>query len=309
MMMNFADRLISAIDQKKNPSIIGLDTELAKIPHILQDKYRDASDPFKAASDCMLEFNLKILDAIKDTVPAVKVQIAFYEQYGYHGIRAFHETVKAAKARGLVVITDGKRNDIGNTARAYADAHIGTVSVFGKTLPGFDADGITVNAYLGTDGVQPFVDNIKKFGKGIFVLVKTSNPSSGELQDVSCGSAKVYEVMARLVDRWGQGTAGTKGYQSVGAVVGATYPKEADSIRRLIPKSIILVPGYGAQGGGALDAMPCFNADGYGAIIHSARAVIYAGSGPDFAEKAHAASVKMKEDITTALQNKGIYPW
>jgi orotidine-5'-phosphate decarboxylase len=308
--MNFADRLLQAIDDRKNPSIIGLDTELSKVPVFLQEKHQKAgSDPFQQASACMLEFNEHILDAIKGIVPAVKVQIAFYEQYGWQGIRAFQETVARAKRLGFVVVIDGKRNDIGNTARAYANAHIGTVDVFGKKLAGFDADAVTVNAYLGSDGVQPFVDTIKQLGKGIFVLVKTSNPSSGELQDLSCDGRKIYEVMAGLVDRWGKETVGERGYQSVGSVVGATYPKEAESIRRLLPRSIILVPGYGAQGGGADDAMPCFNADGYGAVIHSARAVIYAGSGPDYAEKARAAAEKMRDDITVSLKKKGIYPW
>jgi orotidine-5'-phosphate decarboxylase len=308
--MNFADKLLNAIDEKRNPGIVGLDSDIEKIPMFLQEQFRGRySEPFEDSAECVFEFNKRIIAAIRDIVPAVKVQIAFYEQYGHYGIRTFKKTVDLARKNGLVVVEDGKRNDIGNTARAYADAHIGKIRMFGKSYPCLDLDCITVNPYLGIDGVQPFINNVKKYGKGIFVLVKTSNPSSGDLQDLESGKKKIYEVMAGLVNKWGEGTEGKRGYASVGAVVGATYPREAKTLRKLMPRAVFLVPGYGAQGGGADDAMPCFNTDGYGAIIHSARGVIYAGTAEDFADKARQAALKMRQDIGAAMKKRGIYPW
>ena len=308
--MNFADKLLNKIDEKQNPAVIGLDSDIAKIPEFLKNEFKDKfNDPFEAAAECVFEFNKRIVNVVKDIVPAVKIQIAFYEQYGFNGIKAFKRTVNLARKNNLVVIEDGKRNDIGNTARAYADAHIGKVNLFGELFPCLDLDCITVNPYLGIDGVQPFIDNVKKYGKGIFVLVKTSNQSSGELQDLNSGDKRIYEIMAELVNKWGQSTEGSSGYRPIGAVVGATYPKEAELLRERMPKSIFLVPGYGAQGGGADDAMPCFNKDGKGAIIHSARAVIFASSDEDFDRKAEEAALKMKEEIKEAMKKKGIYPW
>jgi len=308
--MNFADRLLNAIDEKQNPGIVGLDTDIGKIPESLQEQFKGrCSEPFEDAAVCVFEFNRRIIAAIRDIVPAVKIQIAFYEQYGHYGLRTFKKTVDFARKNGLIVIEDGKRNDIGNTARAYADAHIGRIDLFGKRVPCFDVDCITVNPYLGIDGVKPFINNVKEHGKGIFVLVKTSNPSSGELQDLSSGKKKIYEIMAGLVDKWGEATVGNRGYKSVGAVVGATFPKEAETLRKLMPKGIFLVPGYGAQGGGADGTMPCFNKDGYGAIVNSSRGVIFAGSGEDFDEKAQEAALKMREDLTGAMKKHGIYPW
>lgn len=306
--MNFADKLLNAIDEKENPAVIGLDSDIAKIPESLKKEFKDRfEDSFEAAAECVFEFNRRIISSVKDIVPAVKIQIAFYEQYGFNGIKAFKKTIDLARKNNLIVIEDGKRNDIGNTARAYANAHIGKVNLFGNQFPCFDLDCITVNPYLGIDGVKPFIDNVKEHGKGIFVLVKTSNPSSGELQDLMSKDKKIYEIMAELVDKWGQGTEGSLGYNSVGAVVGATYPKEADVLRKIMPKTIFLVPGYGAQGGGADDAMPCFNKDGKGAIIHSARGVIFAGHEQDFDKKAEQAALKMKEDIKEAMKRKGIF--
>jgi len=318
-MKNFADRLIDTIGKKKNPSIIGLDTELLKVPGFLRDKYAGKhGDSFEAASLCILEFNRRLIDSLKAVVPAVKIQSAFYEQYGFHGVKAFMETAEYAKAAGLIVVGDVKRNDIGNTSRAYSKAYLGRSEVFSEKRPAFDLDCITVNPYLGTDGVAPFVEDVKEFGKGIFVLVKTSNPSSSELQNLEAGlkseRKKIYEVVAELVRKWGEGTAGKMGYNSVGAVVGATFPEEAKKLRKIMEKAVFLVPGYGAQGGGAGDAANCFNPDGYGAIVHSARDVIYAfqksgGKEEDFAAAAKAAAMKMKEDLTTALEERKICPW
>jgi len=308
--MNFADKLLNAIDEKQNPAVVGLDSDIAKIPEFLKNEFKEKFDcPFEAAAECVFEFNKRVIDVVKDTVPAIKVQLGFYEPLGWFGIRTVIKTIKYGKQNGLVVIEDAKRNDIGNTAKGYADAHIGKINLFGKELPCFDTDAITVNPYLGIDGVKPFIDNVKQHGKGIFVLVKTSNPSSGELQDLVSGDKKIYEIMAELVNKWGAGTEGSSGYRPVGAVVGATYPKEAEVLRQKMPKSIFLVPGYGAQGGGADDAMPCFNKDGKGAIIHSARGVIFAGSGEDFDKKAGEAALRMKEEINEAMKKKDIYPW
>jgi len=308
--MNFADKLLNTIDEKQNPAVVGLDSDIAKIPEFLKKEFKERFDcPFEAAAECVFEFNKRIINAVKGIVPAVKLQIAFYEQYGYNGIKTFKRTINFARKNALIVIEDGKRNDIGNTARAYADAHIGKVNLFNELLPCLDLDCITVNPYLGIDGVKPFIDNVKQHGKGIFVLVKTSNPSSGELQDLVSGDKKIYEIMAELVNKWGEGTEGSSGYRPVGAVVGATYPKEAEVLRKIMPKSIFLVPGYGAQGGGADDAMPCFNKDGKGAIIHSARGVIFAGSGEDFDKKAEEAALRMKEEINEAMKKKEIWRW
>lgn len=308
--MNFADKLINAIDEKQNPAIVGLDSDISKIPEFLQKEFKEKFDnPFKAAAECVFEFNKRIINAIKDIIPAVKIQIAFYEQYSHHGIEVFKKTIDLARKNKLIVIEDGKRNDVGNTAQAYANAHIGKVNLFNKLFSCLDLDCITVNPYLGIDGVKPFIDNVKKHGKGIFILVKTSNQSSGDLQDLKSGDKKIYEIMAELVNKWGKGTEGIKGYRAVGAVVGSTYPKEAEILRKIMPKSIFLVPGYGAQGSGADDAMPCFNKDGYGAIIHSARSIIFAGHDQDFDKKAYISTLKMKEDIKTAMQKQGIYPW
>ncbi len=315
-MENFADRLICAIEKKQNSSVVGLDPRLEQIPSYIQEKnIKKFGKNFKAAGEAILEFNKGIIDAVYEIVPAVKPQIAFYEQYGPEGIQAFIETVNYAKDKGLVTIEDGKRNDIKSTAAAYGNAHIGKVDVFGQEKPCFDVDAITVNAYLGIDGVQPFLENVKKYQKGIFVLVKTSNPSSGELQDLQSENQTIYEIMAELCNKWGENTEGKRGYSPVGAVVGATYPKQAETLRKIMPSCIFLVPGYGAQGGGADDVIPCFNKDGYGAIVNSSRGIIFAFkkdekyTEKDFVEAAHQAALKMKEDITSSMKKNNIYPW
>ncbi len=312
-MKNFANTLNDAIEGKKNPSIIGLDSDFSKLPSFIRDKYRDYGDPFDAAGKCMLEFNRGIIDSVKGIVPAVKLQSAFYEQYGPAGVRAFLETAQYAKDKGLMVIGDLKRNDIGNTSRAYSSAYIGRSLLPSGSGAAFGLDAITVNPYLGSDGIKPFLDDVKK-GKGIFILVKTSNPSSSEIQDLVSGGRKIYEIVAGLVDGWGRDLRGKlDDYCPVGAVVGATYPEEARSLRRIMPRSIFLVPGYGAQGGSADDVVPCFNEDGLGALIHSARGVIFSyqkkGREEEYGEYAKAAAESMREDISAALKKAGIYPW
>lgn len=319
MASNFADRLLDAINKKQNPSIVGLDTTFHNIPSFICEEQKNKFGPsFEAIGASIFEFNKKIIDAVADLVSAVKQQMAFYEKYGPFGVKAFIDTSEYAKKRGLIVVEDAKRNDIGSTAQAYSDGHLGTVEFWdGLRKPCIDVDCITVNPYLGSDGINPFVEDVKKYGKGIFVLVKTSNPSSGEFQDIKTESGKLnFVVMAENVSKWGEGTEGEKGYRSVGAVVGATYPQQAKIIRQIIPKAIFLVPGYGAQGGGAKDVMPCFNKDGYGALIHSARGIIFAyqtekykTKQEDFDKAAKAAAEDMKEDISKALKDAGIFPW
>jgi orotidine-5'-phosphate decarboxylase len=315
----FADRLMDTIEKKQNPSDVGLDPRFESIPESIRNEQRGKyGETFEAVGASIYEFNRGIIDAVKDIVPAVKPQMAFYEQYGYHGVKAFMDTAEYARKSGLIVIGDVKRNDIGSTARAYSDGHLGTVEFWnGQRAKSFDVDAITVNAYLGSDGVKPFVEDVKNHSKGIFVLVKTSNPSSGELQDlVTQGGETNYVVMARNVHAWGDGTQGERGYQSVGAVVGATYPKDAEVLRGVMPKSYFLVPGYGAQGGGAADAMPSFNKDGYGAIVNSSRGIIFAyQKGPfkrapeEYAAAAAASAQAMKDDLTKAMKEAGICPW
>ncbi|MCD6414971.1 MAG: orotidine-5'-phosphate decarboxylase [Candidatus Diapherotrites archaeon] len=293
-MRNFADILLAAIDKKQNPSVVGLDPRLDRIP----DSIKEGKTPGEA----ILDFNKGIIDAISHVVPMVKPQIAFYEQYGADGIRAFIETIEYARSKKLLVLEDVKRNDIGSTAKAYAEAHLGGA---------FGGDAVTVNAYLGSDGVKPFLEKTSE-GKGLFILVKTSNPSSGELQDKLLDDGRaVYELMAELVDKWGNDCIGERGYSAVGAVVGATYPKEAELLRKVMPRAIFLVPGYGAQGGGADDVVPCFNPDGYGAVVNSSRGVIFAYEklGGEFDEAAGRAAEAMREDISKALKKADKWPW
>ncbi len=320
-MTNAADRLMDAIDKKKNPSVVGLDPRVALIPdHIKKEAMKEGFEPFEIVHNAIIKFNHAIIDEIADIVPAVKPQMAFYEQYGHWGVRAMENTILYAKQNGLIVIEDVKRNDIGSTAKGYADGHLGMVErLEGTKTSSYAADMITVNPYLGTDGIKPFVDVCKEYDKGIFVLAKTSNPSSGEIQDKKLkNGTTVYETVARLIDGWGKDVVGSRGYSSVGAVVGATYPEEAHRLRKIMPKAIILVPGYGAQGGTADDVVPCFNDDGYGAIVNSSRGINFAYQkepycndfGPEqFAEASRAAALDMKDSILTALEKANKLPW
>jgi len=304
-MKNFADRLNEAIKEKGSPICVGLDPRLNQIPgHITEAAAKEHKDPFVAAAAAIIEFNKGIIDAVHDLVPCVKPQIAFYEIYGAAGVQAFKETIDYAQSKGLLVIADVKRNDIGSTAKAYADAYLGMTDVYGESRAAFDADAITVTPYLGYDGIKPFIENCKEYGKGIFVLVKTSNPSSGDLQDLKMDDGNtVYEILGNFVESWGANDVGESGYNFVGAVVGATYPHQAEELRKIMPNSIFLVPGYGAQGGGAKDVKPCFNEDGMGAIVNSSRGVIFAYEKSDdygekeYAEAARAAVEVMKKDL------------
>ncbi len=311
MAKNFADKLIDAIKKKGNPICVGLDPRLNQIPEFILGKIQKNTDlsPTEMAAEAIIEFNKGILDAVADLVPVVKPQIAFYEIYGADGIRAYQETLKYAKEKGVLTIADAKRNDIGSTAAAYARSFLGEVEIFEGSenevvTPIFDADSLTVNAYLGWDGVKPFAEECDKYDRGLFVLVKTSNKSSGDLQDLQMADGRsVYEIMGHYVDSWGADYIGESGYSFLGAVVGATYPEEAKKLRRIMPNSIFLVPGYGAQGGGAADVKPCFNEDGLGAIVNSSRGIIFAYEKMEdfrpaaYAEAARAAVMEMQNDL------------
>lgn len=314
MHNHFADRLIEAIKKKGNAICVGLDPRLEQIPKFIKEKAlrNKEKSPMTVAVDAILEFNKGIIDAVFDIVPVVKPQIAFYEMFGHNGIWCYEETLKYAKSKGLITIADAKRNDIGSTAQAYAQAFLGEVSMFDDkdevVSAVFDADSLTVNAYLGLDGIKPFAVEGDKYGKGLFALVKTSNPSSGDLQDLELKDGKsVYEIMGYLIDSWGADYIGESGYSLIGAVVGATYPEQAKKLREIMPKTVFLVPGYGAQGGGAKDVKPCFNKDGLGAIVNNSRGIIFAYESMEgfdqysYAQAAREAVLKMKKDLEENL--------
>jgi orotidine-5'-phosphate decarboxylase len=307
----FPDRLIAAIDRKGCPIVVGIDPRLDLMPsHVVQSYFARYGPTHEAAGMAIRDYNLRLLDGIAPHVPAVKVQVAFYEAFGPSGMQVFADTLSAARQLGLIVIADVKRGDIEMTAQAYATAYLAS-SLPSVTLgPGFDADAITVNPYVGGDGVLPFVSAAKTAGKGLFILVKTSNPSSGDIQNLVVDGRLLYERLAGLVQQWGQGTEGKSGYQAVGAVVGATYPVEAARLRGLMPHTYFLVPGYGAQGAGPADVQACFNADGYGAIINSSRAIMYAyrqqayrAFGEErYPEASQAAILAMKGELAAVLR-------
>ncbi len=317
-MKNFADRLIGEINRKKSVAVVGLDPRIESIPeHITKEAKDKFGETFQAIGYSFFEFNKRIIDKVFPHVAVIKPQMAFYEAYGPEGITAFKKTVAYGKKKGLLVIEDAKRNDIGSTAKAYSNGHLGNVEVFSKKENSFDVDAITVNAYLGTDGVSPFVNACQEFGKGMFVLVKTSNKSSGDLQDVKLADGRtVFELMASFVNQWGQEQIGSNGYSSVGAVVGATYPEQAKVLRTLMQKSFFLVPGYGAQGGSAKDTLNCFNDDGLGAIVNSSRGIIFAYKKPEFQcsetefeQASEKAIIKMNQEINKALKEQNKIPW
>ena len=298
------DTLIEKIKEKGNPTVAGLDPKLAYLPEEMKKKAFDQyGETFEGAANAIFEFNKELIDALYDIVPAVKPQSAYYEMYGIEGIKCLKKTIDYAKEKGMYVILDAKRGDIGATSEAYATAYLGNTEIGEKTEPAFDADCLTVNPYLGSDGVMPFVKMCESRNKGIFALVKTSNKSSGELQDLKSGGRYIYEVVAELVKEWGSTTIGMYGYSNVGAVVGATYPEQAEVLRKLMPHTYFLVPGYGAQGGGAKDVVPCFNNDGMGAIVNASRSIMcaYMKNGGSVGEAARKEAIRMRDDITSAL--------
>lgn len=298
------DKLIKKIIKTDNPSVVGIDTNFDYLP----DDMKKGVVDFKGAANAILEFNKKIIDSICDIVPAVKVQIAYYEMYGLYGMNAFAETVKYANEKGMIVMTDAKRNDIGATAECYAKAYLGETDVNGNICNAFDSDFLTVNGYLGSDGIKPFLSWMEKRDKGIFVLVKTSNKSSGELQDLKLENGKtVYEYMGSLVEKWGEDNIGEYGYSNVGAVVGATHPKQAEILRNAMPHTFFLIPGYGAQGGTADDLKVCFDKNGLGGIVNSSRGIICAYKqekykGLSFYDAARQSCIDMKNDLNRVIK-------
>lgn len=309
------NKLVAQIKKTGAPIVVGLDPMMKFIPeHIKEKAFAEFGETLEGAAEAIWQYNKAIVDVIYDLVPAVKPQIAMYEQFGLPGLSAFYKTVQYCKEKGLIVIGDIKRGDIGSTSEAYAVGHLGRVQVGSRSYYGFDEDFVTVNPYLGSDGVNPFIKVCKEEKKGIFVLVKTSNPSSGEFQDrqiADAGNRPLYEVVGEQVAKWGETHMGDT-YSYVGAVVGATYPEMGKVLRKIMPKSYILVPGYGAQGGKGADLVHFFNEDGLGAIVNSSRGIIaayqqekYARFGAEnFADASRAAVLDMKEDIEQALAKR-----
>lgn len=306
------NKLISKIKMTNAPIVVGLDPMMKFVPeHIKQAAFEEYGETLDGAAEAIWQYNKGIIDAIYDLVPAVKPQIAMYEQFGIPGLTAFKKTVDYCKGKDLVVIGDVKRGDIGSTSEAYAVGHLGKVQVGNRSYCGFDEDFVTVNPYLGSDGVKPFMKVCEEENKGIFVLVKTSNPSSGEFQDRLIDGKPLYEHVGEQVASWGAECMPKSGsYSYVGAVVGATYPEQGRILRKIMPKTFILVPGYGAQGGKGADLVHFFNEDGLGAIINSSRGIIaayqqeqYAQYGEkNYADASRAAVIAMKEDIASALE-------
>ena len=302
-------QLIEKIQKTKAPICVGLDPMLSYVPeHIVKKAFDAYGETLEGAAEAIWQYNKEIIDNTYDLIPAVKPQIAMYEQFGIEGLMVYKKTVDYCQEKGLVVIGDAKRGDIGSTSAAYATGHLGKVQVGSKSYSGFATDMLTVNPYLGTDGVKPFVEACNANDKGIFVLVKTSNPSSGEFQDKLIDGRPLYELVAEKVVEWGNMSMdGT--YSNVGAVVGATYPEMSKILRKLMPHTYFLVPGYGAQGGTAADLKHCFNEDGLGAIVNSSRGIIaaykqeaYAKFGPEnFGDASRAAVEAMVADISGAL--------
>jgi orotidine-5'-phosphate decarboxylase len=296
-------QLLIKIKEMENPTVVGLDPVLSYIPkYILKKHKKEYGNTFKAAAMAICEFNCNLINELCDIVPAIKPQSAYYEMYGVDGMKAYHDTMVYAKRKGMYVIADGKRNDIGSTSDAYATAYLGETDLFGDYDRAFMPDALTVNPYLGSDGILPFVKKCEEFDKGIFALVKTSNPSSGEIQDLLVDGEEIYIKVAKLVKQWGESTINDMGYSSVGAVVGATYPEQSKKLREIMPNTIFLVPGYGAQGGKAADIKHLFDKDGLGAIVNSSRAIMtaYQKEGAreeDFAKYAVIEALRMKEDL------------
>ncbi len=297
------DRLIEKIEQTQNPTVAGLDPKLDYVPEFIRRKcFEKYGETLKGAAKALLEFNKGLIDALYDIVPAVKPQAAYYEMYGAAGVKTLYKTQEYARSKGMYVITDAKRNDIGTTMEAYAVAHLGRVKVGNTEIEPFLGDALTVNGYLGSDGIKPLLKVCSDNDKGIFVLVKTSNPSSGELQDRLIDGEPVYEVMGKMCENWGRELSGVYGYSGVGAVVGATYPEQIKRLRALLPETFFLIPGYGAQGASAADIAGAFDKNGLGGIVNSSRGIMCAYqkqkcSEHEFAEAARREAIRMRDEI------------
>lgn len=308
-MKNAMDKLINRIKETNNPTVMGLDPRYDMIPESIRTKY---SEDIEGACKAILEFNKELIDSVYDIVPAVKPQIAFYEMFGAEGIKVFNETCKYAKQKGMIIIADVKRGDIGSTAAGYSNAYLGKTPIGEEKVSIYDVDFVTVNPYLGIDGVKPFIDDCKEYGKGIFILVKTSNKSSGELQDLKLeNGTTIYEKVAELVNSWGEDLVGEYGYSSVGAVVGATYPIQIKELREIMPKTYFLIPGYGAQGGKAEDIALGFK-DGIGGIVNASRSLMSAYksdrwkdkySEKEFGKATRAEAIRMRDELNKEIIN------
>lgn len=297
------DRLIEKIEQTQNPTVAGLDPKLDYVPEFIRKKcFEKYGETLKGAAKALFEFNKGLIDALYDIVPAVKPQAAYYEMYGTAGVKTLYKTQEYARSKGMYVITDGKRNDIGTTMEAYATAHLGKVKIGSVEVEPFLGDALTVNGYLGSDGIKPLIKVCAENDKGIFVLVKTSNPSSGELQDRLIDGEPIYEVMGKMCEKWGEELPGVYGYSGVGAVVGATYPEQIKVLRKLLPNTFFLIPGYGAQGATAADIAGAFDKNGLGGIVNSSRGIMCAYqkqrcSEHEFAEAARREAIRMRDEI------------
>lgn len=297
------DRLIEKIAEKQNPTVAGLDPKLDFVPEFIKQKaFFEHGETLKGAAEALLHFNMGLIDALCDIVPAVKPQAAYYEMYGYEGVRVLYETQEYARSKGLFVITDGKRNDIGSTMEAYAAAHLGKTKVGSVEYEPFLADALTVNGYLGSDGITPVIKVCKEYDKAIFVLAKTSNPSSGELQDMKIGDRTVYEIMGDMSEEWGKDLMGKYGYSGVGIVAGATYPEQIEILRARLPHTFFLIPGYGAQGASAKDISAAFDKNGLGGIVNSSRGIMCAYQKEkcdehEYAAAARREAIRMRDEI------------
>ena len=303
------DKLIKKIKETQNPIVMGLDPRYEMLPQCVTSKY---TQDLEGASKAIIEYNKALIDATYDIIPAIKPQIAFYEMFGIEGMKAFKETCEYAKQKGMIVIADIKRGDIGSTAQGYSNAFLGKTKIGEKEESIFDVDFVTINPYMGTDCVKPFIEDCKKYGKGVFILVKTSNPSSGEIQDLKTENGEeIYTKIAQLVEKWGEELRGEYGYSSIAAVVGATYPEQLKQIRETAPHTYFLIPGYGAQGGKAEDIALGFDEKGLGGIINASRSLMCAYKSDrwkaqfdetEYAQATRAEALRMKEELNKAIQ-------
>ena len=308
--MNIMDRLYARISELKNPTVAGLDTRIEYLPEsFVAEILPEGIRSFEDAAEAVYQYNVRLVDALCDIVPAVKVQVAYYEMYGPAGMVAFEKTMQYAKDKGLIVMADVKRNDIGATAGCYANAYVGATPLPQGEARAFASDIATINPYLGVDGVKPFVDACAANGTGVFSLVKTSNPSSGQLQDMRFEDGRtLYEAVADLVESWGEETRGETGYSVVGAVVGATYPEQGTALRARMPHTFFLVPGYGAQGATGKDIAGCFDQNGSGAIVNASRSILCAWKrreGMAFDAAAREEAIRMRADLCDCLKAMG----
>lgn len=307
-MANMMDRLIDKIKETNNPTVIGIDPKYDMIPECIKNKYEQNMEGVAKAIE---EFNKALIDATFDIIPAVKINIAFYEMYGLEGIKVFEETYKYAKEKGMLVMADIKRGDIGSTSKAYSNAFLGRTQIGEKEEKIYDVDFVTLNPYMGIDSVKPFIEDCKKYNKGAFIIVKTSNPSSGDLQDLKLENGEeVYTRVAKLVEEWGEDLRGKYGYSSISAVVGATYPKQLKDLRKTAPHTFFLIPGYGAQGGKAEDIALGFDSNGIGGIVNSSRGLMCAYKSDlwkdkyteeRFAEATRQEAIRMRNELNNAI--------